>query len=150
MERINLRFLHKWQQEKIKAWSWRLPIPNLTLSPQPNIPPPANPPRRHQPQFSDGSFHRRCIPANSHPASIRRLKVRLRHLWPGPPLRQVCHHRKDYGLETSVFDRHNVVNDRDLKLAAQRQLEYLASQPAGTKPGTLANFSHHKEKRATV
>jgi hypothetical protein len=50
----------------------------------------------------------------------------------------------------SVFERYNIVRDRELKLAAQKQQEYLASQPAGTKTGTIANFSHQKLKRATA
>ena len=49
----------------------------------------------------------------------------------------------------SVFDRYNIVSDRDLQLAAQRQREYLNSQ-TGKETGKVADFSHHKEKRATA
>ena len=43
----------------------------------------------------------------------------------------------------SVFDRYNIVNDADLKLATQRQEAYLESQ-RGTNWGTISKF--HKKK----
>ncbi len=44
----------------------------------------------------------------------------------------------------SVFERYNIVNDQDLKLAAQRQEAYLQAQ-TGTVSGTIHEIN---EKRA--
>ncbi len=49
----------------------------------------------------------------------------------------------------SVFDRYNIVSDRDLQLAAEKQREYLKKQ-TGTKTGTISDLSHQKRKRATT
>jgi len=43
----------------------------------------------------------------------------------------------------SVFDRYNIVSDPDLRLAAQRQAEYL-DKTTGTISGTIHNLSHSK------
>jgi len=39
----------------------------------------------------------------------------------------------------SVFERYNIVDEKDLQLAAQKQHAYLESR-MGTKPGTIAIF----------
>jgi intergrase/recombinase len=43
----------------------------------------------------------------------------------------------------SVFDRYNIVNDADLKLAAEKHQKYLDSR-AGTISGTVVNFERKK------
>jgi integrase len=49
----------------------------------------------------------------------------------------------------SVFDRYNIVSDRDLQAAAQKQREYLDSQ-TGKEMGKVADLSRQKSKRATA
>ena len=43
----------------------------------------------------------------------------------------------------SVFDRYNIVDNKDLQLAAQKQQAYLDSQ-TGTITGTVADFENKK------
>ena len=44
----------------------------------------------------------------------------------------------------SVFERYNIVDERDMELASKRQEEYLNSI-LGTKLGTMTNFEEKKE-----
>ena len=47
----------------------------------------------------------------------------------------------------SVFDRYNIVDNKDLQLAAQKQQAYLDSQ-TGTISGTILNFGTKKKEAA--
>ncbi len=49
----------------------------------------------------------------------------------------------------SVFDRYNIVNDADLKLASQKQEFYLKSQ-MGTILGTICNLNEKRENTSNV
>ena len=87
---FNSLILQKWQQEKTKAWSWKTAHSKpycFKLPTESSFS--ANLPRPHRPQPLIDSFHRQCIYANLHPASVRRSKGHLRHLWPGSPVQQL-------------------------------------------------------------